>query len=60
MSATKTLAFPIPEELDLRIKSYLTVETERNGQKISQREFIVGFIEQMPDSYEAAEIIMKQ
>ena len=46
MAATKTLAFQIPEELDLRIKNYLAAEKERTGKKVSQREFIVGLIEQ--------------
>ena len=54
MAATKTLAFQIPEELDLRIKNYLAVEKERTGKKVSQREFIVGLIEQALNAYEAA------
>ena len=53
MTATKTLAFQIPEELDLRIKKYLASEKERTGKKVSQREFIVGLIEQALDAYEA-------
>ena len=57
MAATKTLAFQIPEELDLRIKNYLAVEKERTGKKVSQREFIVGLIEQALDTYEAANTI---
>ena len=55
MAATKTLAFQIPEELDLRIKNYLAAEKERTGKKVSQREFIVGLIEQALDAYEAAD-----
>ena len=39
MTATKTLAFQIPEELDMRIKKYLASEKERTGKKVSQREF---------------------
>lgn len=54
MAVTKTLAFQIPEELDLRIKNYLAAEKERTGKKVSQREFIVGLIEQALDAYEAA------
>ena len=53
MTATKTLAFQIPEELDLRIKQYLAAEKERTGRKVSQRELIVGLIEQVLDAYEA-------
>ena len=55
MAATKTLAFQISEELDLRIKNYLASEKERTGKKVSQREFIVGLIEQALDAYEAAD-----
>ena len=57
MTATKTLAFQISEELDLRIKNYLASEKERTGKKASQREFIVGLIEQALDAYEAADTI---
>ena len=57
MTATKTLAFQIPEELDLRIKKYLASEKERTGKKVSQREFIVRLIEQALDTYEAANTI---
>ena len=57
MTATKTLAFQIPEELDMRIKKYLASEKERTGKKVSQREFIVGLIEQALDTYEAANTI---
>lgn len=55
MAATKTLAFQIPEELDIRIKQYLAAEKERTGRKLSQREFIVGLIEQALDTYEGAD-----
>lgn len=53
MAAAKTLAFQIPEELDVRIKNYLAAEKERTGKKISQREFIVGLIVQALDDYES-------
>ena len=53
MTATKTLAFQIPEELDLRIKKHLASEKERTGKKVSQREFIVRLIEQALNAYEA-------
>lgn len=55
MAANKTLAFQIPEELDLRIKNYLAAEKKRTGKKHSQREFIVRLIEQALDAYEAAD-----
>ena len=54
ISATKTLAFQIPEELDQRIKSFLAVEKERTGKKVSQREFVVGLIIQALDAHDAA------
>lgn len=50
----KTLAVQIPEELDQRIKNYLTAEKERTGQKISQKDFVVGLIVKALDEYEAA------
>lgn len=55
MAATKTLAFQIPEELDIRIKQYLAAEKERTGKKLSQREFIVGLIEKALDAHETAD-----
>lgn len=55
MATTKTLAFQIPEELDIRIKKYLAAEKERTGRKRSQREFIVGLIERALDACEAAD-----
>ena len=53
-TATKTLAFQIPEELDQRIKNYLAAEKERTGKKVSQREFVVGLIIKALDAYDAA------
>lgn len=53
MTSTKTLAFQIPEELDLRIKNYLAAEKERTGKKLSQKDFVVGLIVQALDAYEA-------
>ena len=53
-TATKTLAFQIPEELDQRIKNFLAVEKERTGKKVSQREFVVGLIIQALDAHDAA------
>lgn len=54
-TATKTLAFQIPEELDQRTKKYLAAEKERTGKKLSQREFIVGLIEQALDAHETVD-----
>ena len=52
MEFTKTLAFQIPEELFMRIKTHLERETARTGRKLTQREFVLGLIE---EALEAAE-----
>ena len=43
---TRTMAFQIPEELFQRIKAHLDRETARTGHKLTQREFVLGLIEQ--------------
>lgn len=53
MTSTKTFAFQILEELDLRIKNYLAAEKERTGKKLSQKDFVVGLIVQALDAYDA-------
>lgn len=55
MAGTKTLAFQIPEELDRRLKNYLKSVQERTGRKITQKEFVVGLIEQALTDSEAEE-----
>ena len=45
-TGTKTLAFQIPEELFERIKDYIRAESERTGKKLTQRDFIIGLIEE--------------
>ena len=49
---TRTMAFQIPEELFLRIKAHLDRETARTGRKLTQREFVLGLIEQALDETE--------
>ena len=49
---SRTLAFQIPEELFQRIKAHLERETQRTGRKLTQREFVLGLIE---EALEAAE-----
>ena len=49
---TRTLAFQISEELFQRIKAHLERETARTGRKLTQREFVLGLIE---EALEAAE-----
>ena len=52
MAETKTLAFQITGELDQRLKSFIAAEKKR-GRKISQKDFVVGLIEQALAEYEA-------
>ena len=49
---TRTMAFQIPEEFFQRIKAHLEHETQRTGRKLTQREFVLGLIE---EALEAAE-----
>ena len=53
-AGTKTLAFQIPEELFQRLRAHLDAQTQRTGKKISQREFLVGLIEQALANAQAA------
>ena len=43
---TRTLAFQISETLFQRIKAHLERETQRTGKKLTQREFVLGLIEE--------------
>ena len=43
---TRTMAFQIDETLFQRIKAHLERETARTGRKLTQREFVLGLIEQ--------------
>ena len=49
---TRTMAFQIPETLFQRIKAHLERETARTGRKLTQREFVLGLIEQALDEAE--------
>ena len=49
---SRTMAFQIPETLFQRIKAHLERETARTGRKLTQREFVLGLIE---EALEAAE-----
>lgn len=42
----RTLAFQISEEFFQRIKAHLERETARTGHKLTQREFVLGLIEE--------------
>ena len=43
---SKTLAFQIPAELFDRIKDHLEREKQRTGKRLTQRDFVIGLIEQ--------------
>ena len=45
-NGTRTMAFQIPEDLFQRIKAHLERETARTGKKLTQREFVLGLIEE--------------
>lgn len=46
MEATKIFAIQLPAELIDRLQAYLKTESERQGRKISQKEFIRMLIEE--------------
>ena len=52
MAETKTLAIKITEELDQRLKDFIAAEKKR-GRKITQKEIVIGLIEQALAEYEA-------
>ena len=49
----RTLAFQVSEKLYQRIKDHLTREKERTGKRLSQRDFVLGRIEQALEEAEA-------
>lgn len=53
MDGSRTLAFQISEELFQRLKQHLDSESKRTGHKVSQKEFVVGLIQQALDSANA-------
>jgi len=53
MNKERTMAFQISEELFQRLKEHLAAESQRTGKKISQREFVIGLIEQALDAAQA-------
>ena len=54
MTGSRTMAFQIPEELFQRIKTHLARETARTGIKLTQRDFVLGLIEQALAEAEAS------
>ena len=53
-NGSRTMAFQIPEELFQRIKTHLARETARTGVKLTQRDFVLGLIEQALAEAEAS------
>ena len=51
-NGTRTMAFQIPETLFQRIKTHLERETAHTGHKLTQRDFVLGLIEQALDEAE--------
>ena len=51
-SGGKTMAFLISVELFQRIKAHLKRESARTGEKLTQREFVIGLIEAALDEAE--------
>ena len=45
-NGTRTMAFQIGEDLFQRLKAHLERETARTGKKLTQREFVLGLIEE--------------
>ena len=46
MAKTRTLAFEVSEEFYQKVKDYLALYEQVFGEKLSQRKFIIGLIEQ--------------
>ena len=55
MEFTKTMAFQVPEELFNRIKDHLEREKNRTGKRLTQRDFVIGLIEQALNEAERRE-----
>lgn len=52
MANGRTMAFQISEELFQRIKAHLERETLRTGRKLTQREFVLGLLQEALDRAE--------
>ena len=52
---TRTMAFQIPETLFQRIKTHLERESARTGRKLTQREFVLGLIEEALEAVDSPE-----
>ena len=55
MGKTRTMAFQVSEELFQQIKDYLARYEQTYHRKLTQKEFIIGLIEEADEEFEAAE-----
>lgn len=55
MADTRTLAVQVSEELFQKLKKHLALEIQRTGRRITQKEFLVGLIEQALETAEQEE-----
>ena len=51
----RTMAFQMPEEMFRRLKKHLERESQRTGRKVSQKQFVLGLIQQVLDGTEQME-----
>ena len=51
----RTMAFQMPEEMFRRLKKHLERESQRIGKKVSQKQFVLGLIQQVLDEAEQTE-----
>lgn len=51
----RTMAFQMPEEMFQRLKKHLERESQRTGRKVSQKQFVLGLIQQVLDEAGQAE-----
>ena len=55
MEGMRTMAFQMPEEMFLRLKKLLERESARTGEKVSQKEFVLGLVQRALDQAEREE-----
>lgn len=53
----RTMAFQMPDAMFTRLKRHLERESERTGKKVSQKEFVLGLIQQALDEAERKEAV---
>lgn len=55
VGSMRTMAFQMPEEMFQRLKKHLERESQRTGRKVSQKQFVLGLIQQVLDEAEQTE-----